>query len=86
MGKKKRRDPRYEAYLAMAKFEDEYRSRMSRDALSHVDMSTDHLAKLERAEASKADQDRGSASQRESFEQGRVHPRGSGDRGTGERR
>ena len=56
------------------------------DALSHVDMSTDHLARQENAQASEADRDRGSAGQRDSREQGRFHSRSGGDRETGERR
>ena len=56
------------------------------DAMDRVVMSTDQLAKAERIEASKADQDRGSASKRDALEEGRIHSRSEGDRGTGRRR
>lgn len=55
----------------------------AKTALDHVDMSTNELAKSEGQEAAKADEDRGSAGQRDWLEEGRSHQRSGGDRPDG---
>lgn len=55
-------------------------SEQSEDALDHVDMSTEELARQENMEAAKADENRGSADQRDRLEEGRSHDRSQGDR------
>lgn len=55
----------------------------SEDALDHVDMSTDDLARQENMEAAEADQNRGSYDQRDRLEEGRSHDRSQGDRPSG---
>ncbi len=55
-------------------------SEQSGDALDHVDMSTEELARQENMEAARADENRGSADQRDRLEEGRSHDRSQGDR------
>lgn len=52
----------------------------SADAMAHVAMSTEQLADQERQAADRADADR--ATQKDRVDEGRLHGRSAGDRGT----
>jgi hypothetical protein len=54
------------------------------DALAHVDVSTEQATDEERREAAQADTDK--ATERDRYEEGRLHSRSQGDRGESGRR